>query len=161
MDDPGRGTILVVDDDADDRMFVRRALRTVAGDLHVAEAVDGEQALIYLRDTSRPFPDLVLLDLKMPRMDGFETLAAIRRDPLLLHRPVVAIFTTATDPESVRKAYRAGANAYVAKPSSMGSLTDMMAGVVRHWFDTATLPQHPRAAAAPIVHSPGRRTLPA
>lgn len=63
MSDGGRGTILVVDDDADDRMLVRRALRVVAPDVRVEEAVDGEDALGFLRDGSRPRPDLVLLDL--------------------------------------------------------------------------------------------------
>lgn len=132
--------ILVVDDNEDDRMFVRNALNFVDPDIQIAEAVDGFDALRYLRDASNPFPDLILLDLKMPRKDGLETLAEIRQDPKLRHLPVVAVFTTATDPEFVKRAYMTGANAYVGKPSNMASLRDVMGGIVRHWFEIATLP---------------------
>jgi len=135
--------ILVVDDNEDDRMFVRTALESVDADIVIAEAVDGVEALEYLRDETRAFPDFVLLDLKMPRKDGLETLAEIRLDPKLRHLPVVAIFTTATDPELVRRAYDTGANAYVGKPSSINGMRETMAGIVRHWFEIATLPERP------------------
>jgi two-component system, chemotaxis family, response regulator Rcp1 len=134
--------ILVVDDNEDDRMFVRNALSEVDPNVRVAEAVDGIDALDYLRDASKAFPDLILLDLKMPRKDGFETLADIRQDPKLRHLPVVAVFTTATDPEFVRRAYCTGANAYVGKPSNMASLREIMGGIVKHWFEIATLPEN-------------------
>ena len=143
MVEAGHRVVLVVDDDPDDRMFVRNALRAVAPDLRIEEAIDGEDALAFLRDRSRPFPDLVLLDLKMPRKDGLETLSEIRLDPDLRHVPVIAIFTTATDPEFVRQAYLNGANAYVGKPSTMLGMKEIMSGVVRHWFEIATLPRRP------------------
>jgi CheY-like chemotaxis protein len=132
--------ILVVDDNPDDRMFVRNALKEVAPEVALAEAFDGVDALAYLRDARNVVPDLVLLDLKMPRKDGFETLAEIRGDSDLCHLPVVAVFTTSTDPEFVWRAYRTGANAYIGKPSSVALLRDAMAGVVKHWFEVATLP---------------------
>jgi len=133
--------VLVVDDSDDDRAFVRDALRAVAPHVKCAEARDGFEALAYLRDESQPFPDLVLLDLKMPRKDGMETLAEIRADSSLRHLVIVAVFTTATDPAFVREAYAKGANAYLGKPSSRAALRNMMAGMVRHWFEVVTLPQ--------------------
>jgi len=146
MNVPKSRLILIVDDDEDDRMFVRNALSQVDPDVRIAEAVDGFEALAYLRDSSKTFPDLVLLDLKMPRKDGLETLADVREDPTLRHVPVVAMFTTATDPEFVRRAYLAGANAYIGKPSNMASLRDVMSGLVKHWFEIVTLPEsdHPK-----------------
>jgi CheY-like chemotaxis protein len=132
--------VLVVDDNEDDRMFVRDALRQVAPEVLVAELGDGVELLEYLRDRTRPFPDLVLLDLQMPRKDGLETLAEIRLDSSLRHVPVIAVFTTATDQEFVRRAYSSGANAYVGKPSTMAGLRDIMAGLVQHWFEIVTLP---------------------
>lgn len=135
--------ILVVDDDADDRMFVRRALREIDPGFVVAEAVDGVDAIAYLRDLSNTRPDLVLLDLKMPRKDGLETLADIRADPLLRRPPVIVMFTTATNPEYVERAYLTGANAYVGKPSTLAGLREIMAGLTRYWFELATLPGGP------------------
>lgn len=131
--------VLVVDDSEDDRTFVRTALLSVDPDIQISEACDGVEALDYLR-SDRPFPDLILLDLKMPRKDGMETLAEIRRDPDLRHVPVIAVFTTATDPEYVRLAYTTGANAYLGKPSTMASLREVMDAVVKHWFGVVTLP---------------------
>jgi two-component system, response regulator len=138
-----RRVILVVDDNEDDRMFVRTALEGVDANIVIAEAGDGVEALEYLRDDARAFPDFILLDLKMPRKDGLETLAEIRLDPKLRHLPVVAIFTTATDPDLVRRAYEGGANAFVGKPSTIGGMRETMAGIVRHWFEIATLPRRP------------------
>ena len=140
--------ILVADDSADDRMFIRNALHAVAPKVRVSETVDGIDTLAYLRGAAQPFPDLLLLDLKMPRMDGLETLAEIRGDPGLRHLPVIAIFTTATDPEFVRRAYASGVNAYVGKPSTLGELKVLMEVLVRHWFEIATLPSHAQLTAA-------------
>ncbi|CAN5819779.1 response regulator [soil metagenome] len=139
--DPRARLVLLVDDSEDDRMFARDALRHVAPDVLVAEATNGVEAMAYLRDETRPLPDLVLLDLKMPLKDGFEVLAEMRLDPRLRHVPVVTIFTTATDQSFVRTAYAAGANAFVGKPSTMAGLHEVMTGIVRHWFEIATLPQ--------------------
>jgi CheY-like chemotaxis protein len=141
--------ILIVDDSEDDRQFVRDALHGIAPGLRLAEAHDGVEALAYIRNPANAMPDLVLLDLKMPRKDGLETLADIRDDLTLRHLPVVAVFTTATDPEFVRRAYAAGANAYIGKPSSMEGLRHIMDGVIRHWFEIATLPPHPNGRARP------------
>jgi CheY-like chemotaxis protein len=88
----------------------------------------------------RPFPDLVLLDLKMPRMDGFEALAEVRADPALRHLPIVTVFTTATDPEFVRRTYAEGANAFLGKPATHEALVTMMRVLASYWFSVVVLP---------------------
>ncbi|MEI8335171.1 MAG: response regulator [Chloroflexota bacterium] len=141
IDATGR-VILVADDDPDDRMFAREALTAVASGLDIREVADGIALLEYLRDPGpeRPFPDLVLLDLKMPRMNGFEALAEVRADPTLRHLAVVAVYTTATDPEFVRRTYALGANAFLGKPTTHEGMVTAMRVVVEHWFTVASLP---------------------
>ena len=134
--------ILLVDDDPEDRMFAREALAAVATGLDIREVVDGIAFLDYVRSpgSDRPFPDLVLLDLKMPRMDGFEALEELRADPALRHIPVVAVYTTATDPEFVRRTYALGANAFLGKPATHEGMINAMRVIVEHWFTVASLP---------------------
>jgi two-component system response regulator len=141
VDATGR-VLLIVDDDPDDRMFTREALLAVAPGLDVREVEDGIEFLDYLRSPGpdRPFPDLVLLDLKMPRMNGFEALAAVRADPALRHLAIVTVFTTATDPEFVLRTYAEGANAFLGKPATREGLVSMMRVVAEYWFGTVSLP---------------------
>jgi CheY-like chemotaxis protein len=149
IDAAGR-VILLVDDDPEDRMFAREALTAVAAGLDIREAVDGIAFLEYVRSPGpdRPFPDLVLLDLKMPRMDGFEALAELRADPSLRHLPVVAVYTTATDPDFVRRTYAVGANAFIGKPATHEAMVTAMRIVVEHWFAVAVLPPRGPGPAA-------------
>lgn len=154
LPDTANRVVLVVDDSDDDRGFVREALGLVAPELRIVEARDGVEALEFLRRPDVMFPDFVLLDLKMPRKDGLETLADIRADQTLRHLPVIAAFTTATDPEFVRRAYAAGANAYIGKPSSLQGLRMVMAAIVHHWFTIATLPPRMTGREAPVGTDP-------
>lgn len=137
-----RQSILIVDDNKHDRAFMSGALEGLDRDIDIHEVCDGVELLEYLRATSpaQPFPDLVLLDFQMPRMNGFEALRAIRDDPALGYVPVVTLFSTASDPEFVRSAYAAGANAFVCKPGMFGDLDELMSTIVHHWFDAAILP---------------------
>ena len=141
VDASGR-VLLIVDDDPDDRMFTREALFAVAPGLDVREVEDGIAFLDYLRSPGpdRPFPDLVLLDLKMPRMNGFEALEAVRADPSLRHLAIVTVFTTATDPEFVLRTYAEGANAFLGKPATREGLVNTMRVLAEYWFGTVSLP---------------------
>lgn len=138
-------TVLIADDSDEDREFITDALRHVDRRLDIHEVRDGVELLEYLRTPGpeRPFPDLVLLDLKMPRMDGLEALVQIRADPALRYVPIIAVFTTATDPEFVRRAYATGANAFVGKPSSVAQMRELMSTTVHFWFDSVLLPAPP------------------
>jgi CheY-like chemotaxis protein len=107
--------VLLVEDDPGDVVLVREAMSTdkIQNELHVAS--DGVLALEHLRDPGKPFPDLILLDLNLPRKDGREVLAEIRADPALSHIPVVILTTSDAETDIIRS-YKLHANAYVTKP---------------------------------------------
>jgi CheY-like chemotaxis protein len=129
--------ILVVDDDAGDVLLVREAFagKRIPHQLHTA--VDGVDALEFLREPGRPRPDLVVLDLNMPRMNGREFLAEVKADPLLRSIPIVVLSTSVTD-EDVVSSYELRANAYLTKPVDLDEFTatvhtinDFYLGLVR------------------------------
>lgn len=111
--------VLLVEDDKGDILLTREAfdLNKVKNRLHVV--CDGEQAMAFLRREGEyadaPRPDLILLDLNLPRMDGMEVLQEVKADPALLSIPVV-ILTTSEAEEDILRSYHLHANAYVAKP---------------------------------------------
>jgi CheY-like chemotaxis protein len=144
-------TILMADDDEDDRELTRDAL----ADDHLVEQMqfvaDGQDLLDYLRRDGAyapdsvwaPRPSLILLDLNMPRKDGREALAEIKADQALCRIPVV-VLTTSTDENDVKKAYDLGANSYVTKPVDGERLVEVMEVVTGYWADTVQLPDDPR-----------------
>jgi CheY-like chemotaxis protein len=119
-------TVLLVEDDPGDVLLVQEAMShdKVQNDLDVVS--DGALALEYLRDPDKPLPDLVLLDLNLPRKSGREVLAEIRSDPNLCRIPVV-ILTTSDAEADILKSYELHANAYVTKPVDL----EQFLGVVR------------------------------
>lgn len=139
-------TILMADDDPDDRLLAADALREsrVADDLRFVE--DGEQLLDYLRRRGRwappaeaPRPGLVLLDLNMPRMDGREALAEIKADPALRRIPVV-VLTTSRAEADVLRSYDLGANSFITKPVTFTGLVEAMRVLGRYWVEIVELP---------------------
>ena len=105
--------ILLIDDDAGDVALVRDCFETAGLNARIESVQDGEDALLRLR--SGPAPDLMLLDLNMPRMDGRQLLQIVKSDPALKTVPVI-VFTTSAAGEDVERAYSDHANAYVTKP---------------------------------------------
>jgi CheY-like chemotaxis protein len=139
-------TILMADDDADDRMLAREAWAEsrLANDLRFVE--DGEQLMDYLhrrgkftQQADAPRPGLILLDLNMPRKDGREALQEIRDDPGLRHIPIV-ILTTSKAEEDILRSYDLGANSYVTKPVTFEALVGLMRQLGRYWFEIVELP---------------------
>ena len=132
--------ILVIEDEPDALMLLRHAFAK-AGIVNPVHAVhDGENAIAYLRGEGvyadravHPLPRLVLLDLKIPRSSGFEVLAWIRREAPLEGLPVV-ILTSSRERSDVRRAYAAGANSYLVKPSSLNSLIEMAHAFRDYWL---------------------------
>jgi CheY-like chemotaxis protein len=148
MPDPRRSiTILMADDDEDDRVLTADALRDarLANDLRFA--VDGEDLLNYLRGEGRyaaggveaPRPGLILLDLNMPKMDGREALAEIKADPMLRRIPVV-VLTTSKAEEDIARTYDLGVNSFIAKPVTFEGLVAAMRTLTYYWFDLVELP---------------------
>jgi CheY-like chemotaxis protein len=110
--------MLLVEDDPGDVLLVREALAGNDAHNELRVAKDGVEALEQLRDPARSRPDLVLLDLNLPRKDGREVLAEIRADPELTAIPVVILTTSGSERDIVRS-YQLHANAYVTKPADL------------------------------------------
>jgi two-component system, chemotaxis family, response regulator Rcp1 len=130
--------ILLVEDNQADALLIREALRQVDVAHPVEVVTDGEQALARLRGEERR-PDLVLLDLNLPRVDGREVLSQVKGDPQLRDIPVI-ILTTSSAPPDIAFAYDRGANAYMRKPLGMDRLVEAAASIRDFWLRSATLP---------------------
>ena len=124
--------VLNVEDNLDDRLLLKHAWRKSRPNFELRFAEDGEAALDYLLARGQyadrgqhPVPNLILLDLKMPRMDGFEVLQWLKHDSACKHIPV-AIFTSSTNTDDIRRAANLGANCYVAKPLGYETLVSFM-----------------------------------
>lgn len=151
MIDPGNPiTILVADDDEEDRMLTRDALEEsrVINELYFVE--DGDELLDYLHRRGRysdpalsPRPGLILLDLNMPRKDGREALREIKDDPELRRIPVI-ILTTSKAEEDVFRTYDLGANSFITKPVDFASMVDIMREIGRYWIEIVELPPDKR-----------------
>ena len=139
-------TILMADDDADDRDFTRSAMEEsrLVNDLRCVE--DGEELLDYLHRRGRyadpkdsPRPGLILLDLNMPRLDGREALRAIKADPKLRNIPIVVLTTSKTE-EDILRSYNLGANCFITKPVTFEGLVEVVKVLDKHWFQLVELP---------------------
>jgi CheY-like chemotaxis protein len=140
-------TILMADDDEDDRVLAADALRDARLANEMRFAVDGEDLMQYLRgegpyapeDVETPWPGLILLDLNMPRKDGREALAEIKADPVLRRIPVVAL-TTSRAEEDIVRTYDLGVNSFISKPVTFDGLVAAMRTLSHYWFDLVELP---------------------
>ncbi|WP_328584535.1 response regulator [Streptomyces sp. NBC_00370] len=136
-------TVLLVDDDPADAMLIEDALVERGMARTIARADDGVAALEYLRDPANARPDLIVLDLNMPRMNGRELLAVLKDDPLLGSIPVV-VLTTSAAPDDIEDAYRQHANAYVTKPVNLDEFIDSVQGIDAFFLDTAAPSPRPK-----------------
>ena len=135
--------ILLVEDSSDDVLLTRKALKgaRIANELHVAS--DGEEAMCYLRDeldAACPRPDLVLLDLNLPKKDGREVLEEIKGDEALRQIPVVVLTTSAEERDVVR-AYDSHVNAYVTKPLRFEDFIEAVRSIESFWLSLVKLPR--------------------
>lgn len=137
--------ILLVEDNAGDVRLTIEALRDakVHNRLHVVE--DGLEALAYLRKEGKfrgaREPDLILLDLNLPKKDGREVLEEIKGDPLLKHIPVVILTTSKAD-EDILATYRNYANCYVSKPVELQQFITVVKSIEDFWLTIVKLPKH-------------------
>lgn len=138
--------ILLVEDDPGDRLLTQKSLAQTQLDVNLHIAEDGEEALSFLRKEGKfanaPVPDLILLDLNLPKLNGREVLTQIRHDPELTHLPVV-ILTTSKAHADVMNSYRLHANSYITKPIDLNQFRDILTSLQTFWFDVATLPKSP------------------
>jgi two-component system, chemotaxis family, response regulator Rcp1 len=144
--------ILLVEDSRADAKIIERALSEGKVEHRLTVLRDGQQALDYLvrlQDPEAPEelePDLILLDLNLPGIDGCQVLTRIKNDPFLRTIPVVVLTTSRRD-EDVIQTYQAGANTYIQKPAEYPRYRDLVLTLRQYWHDTALRPPHNRPRA--------------
>ncbi len=144
QDDSTPFDILLVEDDPADAGLAKRALREGRILCRINHVRDGVEALEYLRRQDRfvgaSRPDLILLDLNMPRLDGRAVLQALKADPDLKTIPVVVLTTSDVD-RDVNASYLLGANSFITKPMDMDAFFDAIKSVEEYWFRVVRLPR--------------------
>jgi CheY-like chemotaxis protein len=138
-------TILLADDDEEDRELARDALQDSRLANEMRFVYDGQDLLDYLRHQGRwagkeaPRPGIILLDLNMPKKDGREALAEIKADESLKRIPIV-VLTTSKDEADVLSTYDLGVSSFITKPVTFGGLVDVMKTWTQYWFEIVELP---------------------
>jgi CheY-like chemotaxis protein len=140
-------TILLADDDEEDRELARDALQDSRLANQMKFVVDGQDLLDYLRHEGRwagpevdaPRPGIILLDLNMPKKDGREALAEIKADESLRRIPIV-VLTTSSDEADILSSYDLGVSSFITKPVTFAGLVEVMRTWSRYWFELVELP---------------------
>lgn len=142
-------TVLVADDDPDDRLMIREAFEECVIGCRLCFVKDGVELMEHLRTTcdptdasSTPFPNLILLDLNMPLKDGRQTLKEIKSSPDFRAIPTV-ILTTSRNEDDIAACYDQGANSYIVKPASYSDLLGIADTLRQYWMEAVTLPIKP------------------
>ena len=139
-------TILIVEDEPGHRLLIRKNLENHGVKNAVAEVEDGQEALDYVYGEGKysdretyPAPDLILLDVKMPKVDGFEVLQRLKSDPNTKHIPVVMLTSSSRD-EEIARGYEYGANAYITKPVDFAEFSEKLRNIRIFWVLTVEIP---------------------
>jgi len=139
--------ILMVDDNPADIDLTSEVLAQSERHFHVNAVNDGVEAISFLRRQGKyakaPVPDLVVLDLNLPRKNGCEVLSNIKADPFLAKIPVV-IFTTSQASSDITRSYKLGANCYLKKPGNLPEFVAVVQSLAQFWLGFASLPQRER-----------------
>ena len=128
----GQRPILLVEDDEVDVLTVKRALRDLKVENELILAGNGEEAIAHLRDPAKPRPALILLDLNMPRMNGFEFLRAARESDLIESIPVV-VLTTSRQDQDIFEGFKLNVAGYMVKPVDYRKFVEMMQAIDLYW----------------------------
>jgi CheY-like chemotaxis protein len=136
--------LLLVEDNPADVRLTQEALRDAPMNVRLSVAMDGVEALDFLYHRGKfqesPRPDLILLDLNLPRKSGPEVLSEIKRDPNLKRIPVL-IMTTSREPQDIVTAYSLNANCYITKPIHLDDFMSVVQSIENFWLQTAVLPE--------------------
>lgn len=157
------GQVLIAEDDQNDAYFIQRAFQKCGFTRAPHICGDGMEAIQYLEGTGEfadrtrfPFPKLLLTDLKMPRLNGFELLKWLRDHQELMVVPTI-VMTSSKDPSDVKYAYCLGANAYICKPVSPADLEKVIGALLQfwNWCETPKMEAAPSCQQLAQRHTPG------
>lgn len=137
MNSPFR--ILIADDDNDDVQLTRDCFQINKLPVHINEVGDGQLLIEHLRSETTTLPQLILLDLNMPRKSGLEALEEIKSDNIFRKIPVV-IFSTSNAQRDIEKAYELGASCFVSKPNNIDEWCDKMKKIGKFWVECVRVP---------------------
>jgi chemotaxis family two-component system response regulator Rcp1 len=136
--------VLLVEDNPGDARLAREAFRDINKYICLHLASDGMEAMAYLTrqgvHVDAPRPDLILLDLNLPKMDGREVLARIKEDESLRMIPTIVLSSSETDADVLRS-YELQANCYIRKPAKWDAFDDLVRGINSFWLTSVKLPQ--------------------
>jgi two-component system response regulator len=139
--------ILIAEDDPDDFLLIQDAMEEIDMNSELHWVKDGQELLEYLKmtysdtnDNTDSRPGLILLDLNMPRMDGFETLAKIKANPQLRRIPVI-VLTTSSVEEDIQRTYDHSVAGFITKEASFDGLVETLKVIGNYWFETVQLPR--------------------
>jgi chemotaxis family two-component system response regulator Rcp1 len=136
--------VLLVEDSPGDVRLTREAFRDANQSIHLRVAADGVEAMAFLRregvHVNAPRPDLILLDLNLPKMDGRQVLALIKADPKLRTIPTVVLTTSELEAD-VATSYQLQVNCYLSKPAQWDAFAKLVKSVIDFWLTKAKLPQ--------------------
>jgi CheY-like chemotaxis protein len=132
-------TILVAEDDEDDRFLVKEAFAANGKDANLQFVNDGQELMDYLLKTDNPLPEIIIMDLNMPRKGGHEALQEIKDHKSLQQIPVVVLSTSSME-KDIKQSYQLGANSYICKPKSYSDFLDIAKAFDKYWFNTVALP---------------------
>jgi len=134
--------LLIAEDDEDDYLFIHEALKDISINIEDDWVKDGEELMEYLLGTGDyqhpskpPIPDIIFLDINMPKKNGLEALKEIKSDPNLKNILVI-ILTASNSTNDINSAYKFGANSYLTKPSSMNELNESIKATIEYWCNT-------------------------
>lgn len=135
--------LLIIEDNPGDVRLLEEAFRELEANIHIQIARDGAEGLEMVLDAnqhhSRKRPDLILLDLNLPKISGHDVLTRLKSNPLTSRIPVI-VLTSSRAESDVRRAYESHANAYLKKPSTLDGLMSAAQDIKSFWMETATLP---------------------
>lgn len=136
--------ILLIDDNPGDARLVAEVLHITAPEAKLSLASDGLEGIRFLRHEGKyataPTPDLILLDLRMPKKNGLEVLAEVKQDPVLRSIPVV-VLTSSAAPQDIRNTYDLHANCFITKPIDLVGFLKIMQTLSEYWFGVVKLPR--------------------
>ena len=158
-------TILLVEDNPVDVVLMQRAFRQLDSPYRLTVTTDGAQAMQYLTGEAPyadreeyPFPSLILLDLGLPIVDGFQFMQWLRQQSSLRHVPVIVLSGSSFSPD-VKRAYAAGANSFLTKPSGLTELTAEIKGLTDYWIGHCKLPDSPAPLMPGVMPGAQGKTL--